>query len=90
MDFNQLVHTNALFNGISVIFLGLGYYFIKSGDWRKHRAMMISALAASVLFLVSYVIYKLNAGFAQFGGEGTVRYVYFLSLIHISEPTRPY
>jgi putative membrane protein len=84
MDFNQLVHTNALFNGISVIFLGLGYYFIKSGDWRKHRAMMISALIASALFLVSYVIYKLNAGFAQFGGEGAVRYVYFTILfVHV-------
>jgi putative membrane protein len=84
MNYDQLVHTNALFNGISVVFLSLGYYFIKSGDRRKHRAMMISALVASALFLVSYVIYKLNAGFAQFGGEGPVRYVYFTILfVHV-------
>ncbi|WNK01026.1 DUF420 domain-containing protein [Thalassospiraceae bacterium LMO-JJ14] len=84
MDFDQLVHTNALFNGISVVFLSLGYYFIKSGERGKHRAMMISALASSAVFLVSYVIYKLNAGFAQFGGEGAVRYVYFTILfVHV-------
>jgi putative membrane protein len=74
MNYESLVHTNALFNAISVVFLSFGYYFIKTGDWRKHRAMMVSALIASALFLVSYVIYKLNAGFAKFGGDGFVRY----------------
>jgi len=80
MNYDQLVHSNALLNALSVVFLSLGYYFIKKGDWRKHRAMMISALAVSSLFLVSYVIYKLNAGFAKFGGEGIIRTVYFTIL----------
>ena len=84
MNYESLVHTNALFNAISVVFLSFGYYFIKTGDWRKHRAMMVSALIASALFLVSYVIYKLNAGFAKFGGDGFVRYVYFTILfVHV-------
>lgn len=83
-DVQSLVHTNALLNGISVIFLGLGFYFIKRGDWKKHRAMMIGALIASGLFLVSYVIYKLNSGFAQFGGEGFIRTFYFTFLfVHV-------
>ncbi len=43
---------------------------------------MISALAASGLFLISYVIYKLNSGFAKFGGEGSVRYFYFSLFVH--------
>ena len=81
MDVQSLVHFNALFNAISVVFLSLGFYFIKSGDWRKHRAMMISALVASGFFLISYVIYKLNSGFAQFGGEGVIRTVYFTILV---------
>lgn len=81
MDVQMLVHSNALLNGVTVIFLGLGYYFIKSGDRAKHRAMMISALVASALFLVSYVIYKLNSGFAKFGGEGMIRPIYFTILI---------
>lgn len=84
MNYESLVHTNALFNAISVVFLLFGYYFIKTGDWRKHRAMMVSALISSSLFLVSYVIYKLNAGFAKFGGDGVVRYVYFTILfVHV-------
>lgn len=84
MNYESLVHTNALFNAISVVFLSFGYYFIKTGDWRKHRAMMVSALISSSLFLVSYVIYKLNAGFAKFGGDGVVRYVYFTILfVHV-------
>ncbi len=81
MNAQDLVHVNAVLNAISVVFLSIGFYFIKTGDWRKHRAMMISALVASGLFLVSYVLYKLNSGFAKFGGEGTIRYVYFTILI---------
>lgn len=84
MNYDQLVHANAILNALSVIFLSFGYYFIKSGDWRKHRAMMISALVVSTLFLVSYVIYKLNSGFAKFGGEGVIRIVYFTILfVHV-------
>lgn len=81
MDVQMLVHSNALLNGVTVIFLGFGYYFIKSGDRAKHRAMMIGALVVSALFLVSYVIYKLNSGFAKFGGEGIIRPIYFTILI---------
>lgn len=84
MTADDLVHLNALLNAISVVFLSLGFYFIKSGNREKHRAMMISALVASALFLVSYVIYKMNAGFAQFGGEGIIRYFYFSFLfVHV-------
>lgn len=84
MDAQSLVHVNAILNAISVAFLSMGYVFIKRGEWKKHRAMMVSALAASGLFLISYVTYKLNSGFAKFGGEGTVRYFYFtLLFIHV-------
>ena len=84
MDAQSLVHLNAILNAISVAFLSLGYVFIKRGDWKKHRTMMVSALVASGLFLVSYVIYKLNSGFAKFGGEGAIRYFYFtLLFIHV-------
>ncbi len=81
MNAQDLVHVNAILNAVSVVFLAFGYYYIKNGDWRRHRAMMIGALIASGLFLVSYVIYKLNSGFAKFGGDGTIRYVYFTILI---------
>ncbi len=84
MDAQMLVHSNAFLNAVSVIFLALGYAAIKSGDRQRHKKMMLSALAASGLFLISYVIYKLNSGFAQFGGEGIIRPIYFtLLIIHV-------
>jgi uncharacterized membrane protein YozB (DUF420 family) len=42
---------------------------------------MIGALVTSALFLVSYVIYHLNAGSRPFEGQGTIRFVYFAILI---------
>lgn len=42
---------------------------------------MLCALIASALFLVVYVFYKMNSGFAKFGGEGLIRPVYFTFLI---------
>lgn len=81
MDAQMLVHVNAVLNGVTVVFLLLGYYFIKTGNRRSHKAMMLSALAASAVFLVSYVVYKLNSGFAKFGGEGIIRPIYFTILI---------
>lgn len=85
MNAQDLVHVNALLNAVSVVFLSIGFYFIKAGDWRKHRAMMIGALVASALFLISYVLYKLNSGFAKFGGDGAIRYVYFtILIIHVA------
>lgn len=81
MEIQDLPHLIAAFNAISVCFLTAGYVFIKSGDKERHRLMMLGALIASALFLVVYVYYKLNSGFAKFGGEGIVRPLYFTFLI---------
>lgn len=81
VDVQDLTHVIAALNGATVICLGVGYAFIRRGDRRRHRAAMISALVVSALFLVVYVIYKANSGFARFGGEGAVRPVYFTLLV---------
>ncbi len=84
MTVQDFVHLNAAFNAMSVVFMTIGFVFIKQGQWKKHRAMMVSAAGASTLFLVSYVIYKVNSGFAQFGGEGVIRPTYFTILaLHV-------
>jgi putative membrane protein len=80
-DVQDLTHVIAALNGATVICLGAGYAFIRRGDKRRHRAAMISALAVSAFFLVIYVIYKANSGFAKFGGEGLVRPIYFTILV---------
>jgi putative membrane protein len=83
-DVQDLTHVIAALNAATVICLSAGYAFIRRGDKWRHRACMLSALAVSVLFLVVYVIYKANSGFAKFGGEGLIRPVYFTVLgLHI-------
>lgn len=84
IEITDLPHFIAAFNGVSVVLIAAGYAFIKRGDWRRHRACMIAALGASAAFLVVYVIYKANSGFAKFGGVGAVRAVYFTILaVHV-------
>ena len=78
---SDLPHVIASLNGLTVILLGLGYAFIRQGQWQRHRACMLSALGVSAAFLVVYLIYKANTGFAKFGGTGWVRPVYFSILI---------
>jgi uncharacterized membrane protein YozB (DUF420 family) len=77
----DLPHVNALLNGITIILLACGLYFIRSGERARHKACMLAALAVSAMFLVTYVTYHLSGGFAKFGGEGAIRPVYFAILI---------
>jgi len=81
LKIQDLTHVMAALNGVSVILLIAGYLFIRAGNQRRHRASMIGAVAVSLMFLVFYVIYKANSGFARFGGEGWIRPVYFSILI---------
>lgn len=81
MDVADIPHLNAALNAASVVLLAKGYYHIRNGDKQRHRAAMIAALAVSALFLVFYLIYKANSGFAKFGGDGFIRPVYFTILI---------
>ena len=80
-EISDLPHINATLNGLSALALCIGYYFIRRGERSKHRACMILALAISGAFLVTYLIYKANSGFAKFGGEGLIRPIYFTILI---------
>ena len=83
-DIQNLTHIMAGLNGLSVICLLAGYFFIHNGEREKHRAAMATALVVSALFLVFYVLYKANSGFAKFGGEGWIRPVYFTILfVHV-------
>ncbi len=72
---------NATLNATSAIFLTAGYVFIRRGRVTPHKRCMLSALTASTLFLISYVIYHANTGSRPFPGIGPVRYVYFSILI---------
>jgi len=81
MSVADLPALNATLNGVATLFLVAGYVFIRRRQIAAHRASMLSALTASALFLVSYVIYHANAGSKPFPGTGPVRTVYFVILI---------
>lgn len=72
---------NATLNWISACFLSVGYYFIRQKKITAHKISMLSALATSILFLVSYLIYHYNIGSKPFAGQGWIRPVYFTVLI---------
>jgi len=81
MDIASLPHLQASLNTISALLLVTGYYFIRKDNRDAHRACMISAVAVSVMFLVSYLIYHYNVGSVKFTGTGFIRPVYFFILI---------
>jgi uncharacterized membrane protein YozB (DUF420 family) len=81
LTISDLPALNATLNGVAAILLVSGYLFIKQGHRQKHEWCMLGALATSALFLLSYVIYHLNAGSRPFAGQGPIRLVYFAILI---------
>ena len=84
IEVSDLPHFIAAFNAASAVCLAAGFVYIKGGDKARHRAAMLAAIAFSAAFLVVYVLYKANSGFAKFGGEGLIRPVYFTILfIHV-------
>ena len=81
MNDSILPHLNAALNATSFLLLVAAFVQIRRGNVAGHRRLMLSALAVSGLFLVSYVIYHANYGSVRFQGQGTVRTVYFVILI---------
>ena len=53
-----------------------GFWLIRRGRWRAHRAAMITALVLSTAFLTSYLIYHAAVGSVRFQGTGWVRNLY--------------
>jgi len=75
--------TNATLNGISGLFLFVGWLMIRSNRTRPHIVMMTCALVSSTLFLAGYVTnHILRHGIVtRFTAQGTIRPVYFTLLI---------
>jgi len=77
----KLPAVNAALNGTSGVFLIIGLLFIKAKKPGAHKASMLAALAASTLFLVSYLTAHHFLGSTPYQGQGAMRGVYFTILI---------
>jgi putative membrane protein len=72
---------NATLNGTSAVLLLAGRWQIKRGRMAAHRALMLTAVCTSTLFLTSYLYYHWHVGSVRFQGHGWSRPVYFTILI---------
>jgi len=71
---------NAALNFTSFVCLVAGRMYIGRGEVAKHRASMLAALVASVLFLVSYLVYHAYAGTTRFAAPSLLRTFYLVIL----------
>lgn len=71
----------AAINGITAIVLVAGVLAIKKGNRILHKRLMTLAIALSLVFLVMYVAYHMTTDSTKFGGEGSIKMVYFFILI---------
>ncbi len=71
----------AAINGVTAVVLVAAVLAIKKGNRKLHERLMTFAIALSLAFLVMYVAYHMTTESTKFGGEGTIRLVYFGLLI---------
>jgi putative membrane protein len=80
-DTHLFATANAIINSMVAVLLLAGLWAVKQGKFRLHKRIMFAALFLSVLFLLSYICHHLFTGDTKYGGQGTIRYVYFIILI---------
>lgn len=80
-DVHVFAAINAVINSIVAILLVLGLIAAKKGQYERHRRTMMGAILLSLVFLLFYIAHHLLAGDTRFGGEGTIRYIYYFILI---------
>ncbi len=81
LDPTRLPTVNAGLNALATALLVTGWLLIRSGRVKAHRAAMLAALACSVLFLTSYLVYHAQVGSVRFPGTGWARTFYFAVLL---------
>ena len=68
-------------NGLTAVLLIAAVIAIKKGNKKLHEQLNSVAIACSLLFLVLYIAYHTTSDSTTFGGEGTIKYVYYFILI---------
>jgi putative membrane protein len=72
---------HALLNGMCAILLVYSLKAIKAGKIQIHKKFNLTAFILSAIFLGSYVVYHYLGPKTSFGGDGILKYVYFVVLI---------
>lgn len=80
-DFTFLPPIYASINGLTALLLIVALWAIKNRNRVLHERLMKISLGLSLLFLLMYVVYHMTSESTSFGGEGSIRYLYFFILI---------
>jgi len=80
MDVHSLPAVNATLNGIAAVLLAIGYTLIRKKRIQAHKRVMLTAFSVSVVFLICYIVYHLNAGIVYYQKTGFLRYLYLIIL----------
>ena len=79
LSFLPMVH--ACLNSLVSISLVVALVAIKRGQVGLHKKAVTGAMSLSATFLLCYVAYHFTNNETSFGGEGTIKYVYYALLI---------
>jgi len=71
----------ATVNAVTALVLVLAFLAILNGKRKLHERLMKFAIILSVSFLAMYVAYHMTSDSTKFGGEGFIKYVYYVILI---------
>ncbi len=80
-DYSVFPVVNAVLNGTSALLIASGIVLIRRKRRTAHKRVMLTAVATSTLFLISYVYYHAHVGSVRFQGHGLTRPLYFTILI---------
>lgn len=68
-------------NGVTAVVLLAALWAVKNKNIKLHERLVKFAILLSVAFLGMYVAYHMTSDSTKFGGEGTIKYIYYFILI---------
>jgi putative membrane protein len=71
----------ASINALTAIVLVIAFWAITNKKIKLHQRLMQFAILLSVVFLIMYVAYHMTSDSTKYGGEGVMKYVYYVILI---------
>ncbi|MFT5216141.1 MAG: putative membrane protein [Glaciecola sp.] len=71
----------ASINALTAIVLVIAFWAITNKKIKLHQRLMQFAILLSVVFLIMYVAYHMTSDSTKYGGEGAMKYVYYVILI---------
>jgi putative membrane protein len=71
---------NAIINSIVSVLLVVALMAVKKKNYQLHKNIMIAAMLLSILFLLSYIAHHLFNGETKFGGDGSMKSIYYFIL----------